>query len=343
MFRRIIKLIVLFNSMSELEDVVKKIIENTGMSEEEVMKKIKEKKEELSNLISDEGAAYIIAKEHGIDLIKRKSYQLKIKNIISGMRNVEVVGRIVRIDPVKEFKTEKSEGKLCPFYIGDETGIIRIVLWNDEVDKISKFNEGDVIKVKGYVVDNFGQPEIRLGNFGSIEKSDSKIISVDEIKKKFPIEKPTRVYERKNIKDIKEGDSAEVRATFVQVFYTNPFFYTCPICGKTLKDGLCPEHGKREANLVLSGVIDDGTGNIRAVLFRDNAEKVLGLTTEKAEELFKEGGRDKVLSMVPLGKEFIFKGYAKMNKIFDRLEFIINEVSDVDVKSEINKTLNEIE
>lgn len=328
--------------MNELEEVVKKIVEHTGMSEEDVRRKIKEKKEELSNLISDEGAAYILAKEYGIDLIKRKSYKLKIKNVISGMRNIEVTGRIVKVDPVKEFKTEKSEGKLCSFYIGDETGIIRVVLWNKEIDKLSPFKEGDVIKIKGYVVDNFGQPEIRIGDFGTIESSSENIISLEEIKQKFPIERPTRVYERKEIKDIKEGDSAEVRACFVQIFYTNPFFFSCPECGKTLKEGPCEEHEKREPNLVISGVIDDGTGNIRTVLFRNNVEKLIGINTKEAIAEAEKSGFESILNKVPLGKEFIFKGYAKMNKIFDRLEFIVNEVEDVDAKKEAEKLLNEI-
>ena len=318
-------------------------MKNTGMSKEEVLGKIKEKKDELSNLISDEGAAYILAKEYGIDLIKRKTYKLKIKNVISGMRNIEVVGRIVKIDPVKEFKTEKAEGKLCSFYIGDDTGVIRAVLWNDEIDKLAQFKEGDVVLINGYVIDNFGQPEIRIGDGGKIEKSDEKIASLEEIKQKFPIERPTRIYEEKEIKDLKEGDSAEVRACIVQVFSTSLFFFSCPECGTRLKEGECEIHKKRKPNLVISGIIDDGTGNIRMVAFRENAEKLLGMDAEKALEEANVSGYEKVLNRVPQGKDFIFKGYVKRNKIFDRLEFIVNEINEVNVKKEIEKMLNEIQ
>lgn len=329
--------------MDELEEIVEKIVKATGMERDEVMKKIKEKKEELSNLISDEGAAYILAKEYGIDLIKKRSYKLKIKNIISGMRNIEVIGRIVRIEPIKEFKTEKAEGKLCSFYIGDETGIVRVVLWNEEVNKITQFKEGDVVLIRGYVVDNFGQPEIRIGEGGEISLSEEKVVSLEEIKSKFPIERPTRVYEEKEIKRLNEGDSAQVRACFVQVFYTNPFFFSCPECDRTLKDGVCPEHKKRKPNLVVSGVIDDGTGNIRAVIFRESAERLIGMKTEDALNEAEKSGFESVLNRVPLGKELVFKGYVKRNKIFDRLEFIVNEIEDVNSKKEVEKLLGEIE
>ncbi len=329
--------------MDELAEVVEKIMKETGMGREEVMKKIKEKKEELSNLISDEGAAYILAKEYGIDLIKKREYKLKIKNVISGMRNIHIAGRIVRIDPVKEFKTEKGEGKLRSFYIGDETGIIRVVLWNEEVDKIKNFKEGDVVEIKGYVVESLGQPEIRIGDFGEMKPSQEELPSVEEIKTKFPLSRPTRVYEDKEIKDLKEGSSARIRASLVQVFYSSPFFFTCPVCGKSLKSGeVCDEHGQSQTNLVVSGVLDDGTGNIRAVIFRENAEKLLGIKTEDALKEANVNGYEKVLNRIPLGKDFIFKGYVRKNKIFDRLEFIVNEIEDVDVKKEIEKILSEI-
>lgn len=326
--------------MYTFEEILEKIIEATGMKREEALRRIEEKKRELSNLISDEGAAYILAKDLGITLIKRKSYDIKIGDIVAGMKNINVVGRIIEVSEVKTFErvgeNEKGEGKLLSFFIGDDSGIIRVVLWDDEIKKFRGFSKGDVVRiVDAYVRDNFGSPELRVSR-GEIElvtgEDAKKIPSIEEI------EKIEREYHRYNISDLEEGRHASIRACLVQVFDINPFFFICPECNQVVKE-VCEIHKKREPMLVISGVADDGTGNIRIVIFRENAEKILGVSARQAFEsnLNVYNELQKVL-----GKDFIFKGYVKRNRIYDRLEFVVNSVEDVDIKKEIERLENEI-
>ncbi|MEM5826049.1 MAG: DUF2240 family protein [Candidatus Aenigmatarchaeota archaeon] len=326
--------------MYTLEEILEKIEATTGMKREEILKRIEEKKRELSNLISDEGAAYILAKDLGISLIKRKSYDIKIGNIVAGMKNINVVGRITEVSDVKTFQRdendERGEGKLLSFFIGDETGVIRVVLWDDEIKKFRGFSKGDVVRiVDAYVRDNFGFPELRVSR-GEIElvtgEDAEKLPSIDEI------EKIEREYTRYDISELEEGKYASIRACLVQVFDINPFFFICPECNEVVKEE-CEIHKKREPMLVISGVVDDGTGNMRIVIFRENAEKILGISAKEAFEsninVFKELHKS-------LGKDFIFKGYVKRNKIYDRLEFVVNSVEDVDIKKEIERIEKEI-
>ena len=56
----------------DFDEILKKIVEKTGSSEDDIKKKIAEKQRELSNLVSKDGAAYIIAKELGIELFPKK-------------------------------------------------------------------------------------------------------------------------------------------------------------------------------------------------------------------------------------------------------------------------------
>lgn len=134
-------------------------------------------------------------------------------------------------------------------------------------------------------------------------------------------------------------------AALVQVFETNPFYYTCPECGKTIKgdkgEYVCDEHGKVEPSsvLVISGIVDDGSENMRIVLFRENAEAVLGMTTDEARKIFDENGDKELLKRIKLGKEFLFEGRVRKNKFFDRLEFIANRVKNVNVEEEIEKLI----
>ena len=129
-----------------LSQIKEKIIKEGSLSEAELDTKIKEKMDKLSGLISEEGAAHIIANELGIKLFE-VSGKLQVQNILAGMSNVEVSGKVVKKYEVREFATEKRKGKVGSFLIADETGLIRVVLWNDQTDLFEKFNEGDVVRI----------------------------------------------------------------------------------------------------------------------------------------------------------------------------------------------------
>ena len=65
-----------------LSTIKEKILENTDLTEEQLSDKIKEKLDQLSGLISEEGAAHIIANELGVKLLQT-SGKLEIKNILA--------------------------------------------------------------------------------------------------------------------------------------------------------------------------------------------------------------------------------------------------------------------
>jgi hypothetical protein len=73
------------DAISGSSEDIKKIIETTckhsGKSEAEIRKLIGEKQDELSGLVSEEGAAYIVARELGVNLLKAAKRQLKVKNL----------------------------------------------------------------------------------------------------------------------------------------------------------------------------------------------------------------------------------------------------------------------
>ncbi|MFH0832146.1 MAG: OB-fold nucleic acid binding domain-containing protein [Candidatus Aenigmatarchaeota archaeon] len=317
-----------------LDELVKTVSAASGLNEENIRIKIAEKQRELSGLVSEEGACHIIARELGVKLI-RECKRLNIKNVIPGMQNVDIIGRIIKIFPAREFGNEKK-GRVASIFVADETGPIRLSLWDSETDKISEFSVGDVIQIKGYVKDNLGEPEIRLGRYGSIEKITHEM---PELKNLGGFERRT---ERIAIYEMKENQYCEIRACLISVFESNPFYSVCSKCGSRLKDDKCPEHGvvEPEYELVLTGIIDDGSDSIRAVFFRDNAEKVLGMAKNDAKKVVFGRGVPALIDKIELGVEFIFAGRVKKNMLFDRLEFIVNSIKNVDVKDEIEMMLN---
>jgi ssDNA-binding replication factor A large subunit len=314
-----------------MDELVKRMSFASGLSEEEVRGKIDEKKDELSGLISDEGAAYIVAKEMGIQVIQQQ--KLNIESVVPGMQNVDIIGKIINISPVREFKTEKAEGKVVNVTVADETGSIRLSLWNEETEKIQDIKQGDVIRIRGYVKeDNLGGAEIRLGRYGILAKSNENVNAVATKRKA----------ERSSIADLREGQFKEIKIAVVQVFEGNVFYEVCPECKARLKeetDFKCEEHGEvnPEYGMILSCIVDDGSGNIRAVLFNEQAEKLLGMTKNDAKKLFDRKKKlSAVLENVPLGKDIIFAGKVRRNNFFDRLEFVVNDVRTMDTKKEID-------
>ena len=330
-----------FVMYGNLDGLINKIVENTELSPSEIENLIKEKENEFSGLITPEGAAHIVAKELGLNLLNSTSKELKIGNILSGMRSINIKGKIMKIFDVREFKKNDEPGKVVNMIIADETGQARISLWNEQVKIIEdgEIKEGDVIEIiNGYTKeDSFGGAEIRIGKLGKIKKSDAKITPKTSEKGK-----------RIKISNLTPGMNSEIRGVVVQFFETNPFFFVCPECGGKLIDGKCKEHGdvKPKPVLIISGVVDDGYGNVRVVFFREQAEKILGMNSEDAYKLAEEGKnlnplREKLESI--LGKEFIINGRTKVNKFFEKLEFIADEVKEVNPEEESKAILNSLE
>jgi ssDNA-binding replication factor A large subunit len=335
--------------MFSLSEMVKEIAKASGLAEDDVKQKIEEKQTELSGLVSPEGAAYIVGKELGVSLLRENvRHSLKINNVLPGMRSVDATGKILRISARRDFERNGKVSSVVNLALGDETGVLRLSLWDHEIELIEKLDlkENDVISVRsGYVRENGrGDIEVRLGRTGSISKSDLKIPEVKNAIDNSASGGP------KNISDLKEDEFGEVKASLIQVFKRKPFFEVCPSCDSRVeKDGegwKCKDHGKVEPKytLVLSGVIDDGSGNVRVVFFRDTAERVIGMDADKLRKSLPGGpDSDYEYDDARLGGELIIKGNVKKNQFTEKMEMVASSVEDVDPRKESEKMLHKIE
>ena len=106
--------------------LIERISKSTNLSAEEIERRISAKRAKLSDLISREGAAQIVAAELGVTF---DNVKVKINELLVGMRKVATVGKIIRIFPVRAFKTKFADSKVCSFILADETANVRCVLW----------------------------------------------------------------------------------------------------------------------------------------------------------------------------------------------------------------------
>jgi len=318
------------------EQIIEKIQKEKGLTLSEIEAKIKKKLSDLSDLISREGAAYIVANELGVKILEDFSKKtLKINQLIPGMTSVNIVGKIIQVYSVREFDNGTRQGKIGSLLLGDETGTIRVVMWDtNHIKEIENDNVrlDKVIKIiNAYVKDNNGFKELHMGNRSSLELNPEETIS--EVKLNYSVNK-------KQIKDLNENENATISGTVVQIF--EPRFYeACSQCNKKVNlDGKCELHQNADTvkQPILNLYLDDGTDSIRSVLFRNLAEKIISNIHEMRENisLFEEA------RIEILGEQYKFTGKVTKNEMFDRKEFIVNNVEELKAEDIANEIVEEI-
>ncbi len=325
--------------MVSLEDLLTQLIKQTNQPKDKLEELVKKKQDDLMGLVSLEGAAYLVARDLGINLPHGKDRRLEIKNIVTGMRNVNVVGRVFKVTNLVQFKKKDgTDGKVVNIFVGDSTGSVRVPLWNEQtqlvVDNLVKV--GDPVEVvNGMAKENiYGEIEISLGKYGSVNHAEgAELPSVREL---------INGTAKGSAKDGQE-DTGERAGTIVDVFKGNFLFYTCPTCGGAVREGKCSQHGEVTSNpsLVLSCILDDGADNFRTVFFRNSAEKLIGTS---ASELAKLGAEErfKLVKDKILGKDLRIDGNMKMNKMFERMELIVNGFDEPDISSRSKELIDRI-
>ncbi len=310
------------------DDIVKRIHEEKGIAYEEIERRVKQKLDKLSGLISKEGAAHIVANELGVDLISSmKKHGIKISHLAPGMRNVTIVGSVMKDYGVRAYQKEGREGKVASFLVGDESGMIRVVVWDTELmTKMAahQFGEGCAVRVSdGFIKDNNGYREMHLGNRSSLEVNPEGV----QVKHVQPGD-ITPQYQRKKIHDVQEGEFVNVVGTVVQVF--EPRFYEgCSVCGRKVESG-CREHGNVSSVMVpvLNFSLDDGTGNVPVVVFRDLVAKTLGLAPEVVMQFSQDPSGFPRVKQDFVGKQLVVGGKVQKNMLLDRIELRANSASE---------------
>lgn len=132
-----------------------------------------------------------------------KDPMIKINEVRAGMGNVCVRAVILSKQEPRTFaRKDGSQGSVQGTMIGDDTGKIRLTVWDNKLKDIDVFNAGDSIEVlHAYTRESMGGVEIQIGNRGIIRKSDAKLEYEEQVSKIGDIE-PDKSY---NIKGIVTG------------------------------------------------------------------------------------------------------------------------------------------
>lgn len=140
-----------------------------------------------------------------VEQIPRLNVKMKISELNIGQGNVDVSGNIKEIGEIRTFNKFGRELKVANAILEDESGSIKLTLWNDDVDK---YKEGDNIKIlNGYVNEFQGEKQLTSGKFGKIEKagegSEEPVMESEEVTKE-EIETPEQTTGEESGEDSKD-------------------------------------------------------------------------------------------------------------------------------------------
>jgi len=307
-------------------------------------------KEQLQLGIPFNGSIEINPKTKKAEILpKPEKIAIKLADLGEGMENIDVFARIVRIFELNEFKREGQKRKVLSFLIADETSQVRATAWNEMADTVNNLEPGQLIKIEGaYTKKGLNGTELHLGWNARIIEEPVIAFKVPELN-----ELSSQGFERKKIRELSEGEMVEVLGTITAINKGNLLFKTCPKCGKKLvseENGFvcekCGEIKEPKNRLVVTVIVDDGTGAIRTSLFGRNAEKILEKSTLEIEKALQENTPSEVIEKIgikAIGKTMLFSGRVKKNAINkEELEMSISIARKPDAKKEATKLLKEL-
>jgi len=93
---------------------------------------------------------------------------LEIKDLRDGMKRVSVEGRVVEKGNTREVRSKYKDEtyRIADAMVADETGSIKLTLWNEQIDQV---NVDNIIKIEnGYVTSFRGEIQLNVGKFGKM-------------------------------------------------------------------------------------------------------------------------------------------------------------------------------
>jgi replication factor A1 len=105
---------------------------------------------------------------------------MEIKDIKANAGNIDIVAYISKKDEARTFEKFGKEGRVCNAFLKDDTGEVKLTLWNDDVDSV---NIGDKVHLQnGWCSEYKGEKQLSSGKFGKIEvleKSGPEVLTND--------------------------------------------------------------------------------------------------------------------------------------------------------------------
>jgi replication factor A1 len=247
-----------------MEDLIARILaQRKDLTREEIENLIEEKKREAQDLLSDQGAARLVAEELLVETEPVAVPSMMVRDLVAGLNDVTLTGKVLASEPVKDFvRQDGSTGRVVKILLSDETGKIGCAVWDAKADLILKYGDltGKPVSVRhGYTRAGLaGEVELNAGERSEITVA-SELGTLDAAK-------------ITSIGDIKEP---VIELNVLGIVHSRPRLYEFD------------RNGQKGA--VLRTVLADDTGSIPFVAWNEKAEELRNL--KRGDVLTVQGGR----------------------------------------------------
>ena len=138
---------------------------------------------------------------------------MQIKDLKPKQGNVDITIDVVDIGDIREFNKFGKPGKVATAIAKDETGDIKLTLWNEDIEKVKA---GDKVHItNGYVNEWQGEMQLTTGRMGKLEVVGTADASLNketsQIRTNIPIKKEDEI-EELNVEeeDVEDVDDEEI-------------------------------------------------------------------------------------------------------------------------------------
>jgi len=176
----------------------------------------------------------------------------RVEDLSLGASDVDLVGQVLDTDSIRTFdRDDGSEGRVANLTVGDETGRVRVTLWDGKADLVEEFEAGEVVEVgDGYVRERDGDLELHVGDRGTVERVDEDVEYVPETT---------------DIADLEIGETVDIGGGVIETDPTRTF-----------------DRDDGSEGQVRNVRIKDDTGEIRVALWGDKADREIELADRVA-------------------------------------------------------------
>lgn len=103
----------------------------------------------------------------------------KVKDLNPSTKQTNLIAKVLSMGERRSISSKFGGSRnLCEAVVGDETGIVTLSLWEDQIGQVA---QGDVLQVNnGYVSLVRGHMRLNVGKYGTFQKSEQDIPEVNE-------------------------------------------------------------------------------------------------------------------------------------------------------------------
>jgi replication factor A1 len=106
---------------------------------------------------------------------KKEPVEAKVGDLTPQSKAVNVTAKVVSKTEIREIPMGRdgSPHKVSDALVGDETGVVYLTLWDDNIEKV---NDGDTVRVEnGYVTLFKGNIRLNIGKYGKLEQAQAPL------------------------------------------------------------------------------------------------------------------------------------------------------------------------